>query len=694
MSKGWTTAIQALGAAAGLGLLATFVGGAMLWLRFDALDLPADRAVALLPKEMLMVVGAHALVVPVLVGLLALLVVVLMDPLDDGVPTPGFRWRFLPVVGIAIAFMIGLMSGVDILAMAVVAIVALLGIGAMWLVAKLGTIAQLSPDWRRATLVTVGGLTVIVVALLLDELSLEIDADVPVVAAAVVAGGIGAYLIFRSACDTDRVAYVALVTFAVFTVLGALLGVSRTYLKPRMEPMAALLKKDGRGIAGFFVGETNDRLYLVSLPSNGDPGDPLADADADSVVSVPRSTVVQVAMREPTGVHKDEPGRAQANTLLADLKEATAAGDETKVDPVTTVNPQVAFAPLVHLHVDEDLLPMNPRAFIDNAELRWSNVGTACERDEIVAVGAAVADKYAGTDPPPPKIAYAKLGREPEAYEYGPGKPCLAKGKSYKATAHTRPHDRKRDNGLGEAQGFYLDVKDELHTGHEDTEHEGPQRYLRDVPIYVEQHEADRTIELTYWFFYGLSRPPGVPDRSTLFTHEGDWERIAATVERIGPSTSNQYKPISVRYFHHDDSRLLPWYAVRKAAGNSGEAATHPIVYSAKGSHASYWRAGRYESEYKPAGKRLFVVNDDAIACQECPQWQTWQDVRVALDQRWYGFGGAWGDVSKSGGETGPLGPSSYKIDGKGTPTTETAEQATPVPSAPLEVQELVRGDD
>lgn len=709
MSKGWTTAIQAIGAVAGLGLLATFAGGAMLWLRFDALDLPADRAVALLPKELLVVVGAHALVVPVLVGLVALLLVALMEPLDaQHRPTPGFTWRFLPVVVVAIVFLVGLMCGMDLLAMTVVATVAVVGIGAMWLASRIGKVAQLAPGWRIAALVAIGLAICAAIGWMLDAFAFDSDVDVPVAVAAVIAGFVGALLIFVTARDTDRVAYIALVTFSVFAVLGALVGVGRTYFKPRMEPLAVLLQHDARGLAGFYVGETADRLYLVSLPSNGDPGDPLADAEVDRVVSVPRADVMQLAMREPIGVDKDEPGREQANTLLSDVKQAATTSDPTLVEPVTTANPQVAFAPLVHLHVDEDLMPMSPLGFLDGSVLRWSNVDAGCE-DVDVAAGKRRRADVAGDLP---GLRYSKLGEiDDEPYAHGPGQPCLPEGAAFAADDHTRPHDGDRDDALGPAQGFYLDLDDDLRGGRGETEAVGPQRYLRNAPVYVEKHattlgraelakvredagEVDGALQLTYWFFYGLSRPPGVPDGSQILTHEGDWERISVTVARLDGPTSNRYLPISARYHHHDDARVLPWYAVRRTAGASGESATHPVVYSAKGSHASYWRAGRYETEYRPDGKRLFAVEDDAIACQECPQWQTWLDVRDALGQRWYGFGGAWGDVSAGKDGTGPLGPSKYKVEGLGTPTTETVGRGAPVPSAPPEVQDLVRGDD
>lgn len=69
----WTVAVTLLGAAAGITGFVALVGGAILWIRFDELGLPADRAVAALPKSVLLAVGAHTVVGPIVAGLVALL---------------------------------------------------------------------------------------------------------------------------------------------------------------------------------------------------------------------------------------------------------------------------------------------------------------------------------------------------------------------------------------------------------------------------------------------------------------------------------------------------------------------------------------------------------------------------------------------------------------------------------------------
>lgn len=650
MSKWSTTAIQVVGATAGLVALATFVGGAMLWLRFDGLHLPADRAVALLPKELLVVVGAQALALPLALGLGALLWLSVLDPLDEqGDVEPRFWYAFLPTVVLLIGVMVAFTA----------------------------------------------------------------DMDITVIAIAVVVGIAGIVLIVRTAAITRYVRNIGWVVFAVFAVMGAVVNVLHMRFEPRMEPVAAMLtidgqkggERSGRGLAGFFVGETTERLWFVSLPGNGDPGDPFADAAVDRVVGIPRSQVTRIAMREPAGVENDESGREQAHTLLAELL-AGAGRQDAAVQPVITTNPEVAFAPLVNLHSEEDWLPMSARGFIDESVLYWSNQESECG-DDLVAAGAGrVGSEREGSA----RIRDERLGTT-DPYEHRQTTRCAPQTATFLAIDLTRPFQGgDRPPNLPDKHGFYLDLDDDARKGHDDTRDVGPQTFLRDVPVYVDREEtalsaaereqlpadaaaAREGLRLTYWMLYGLSEPPGPDPAMDAFVHEGDWERISVRVARLGPAGGNRYLPLSARYHYHNHSRKIPWSAVRRVVGGTGgdQGATHPVVYSAEGSHASYWRAGRYEAVYEPKGDRLLAVDDNAIACSKCPQWHTWKLIRPARSELWYGFGGAWGKVGRDGDTTGPLGPSGYKLEGEDEPTTVQLGGEPPVPTAPVEVEKTVR---
>jgi hypothetical protein len=206
------------------------------------------------------------------------------------------------------------------------------------------------------------------------------------------------------------------------------------------------------------------------------------------------------------------------------------------------------------------------------------------------------------------------------------------------------------------------------------------------VPVYFEQEDAPADgkpgLRITYWFFYGLSRPPGGRAATKYLVHEGDWERISVLLHK--GDAEGRYVPVSVRYHTHDEHRDVPWVAVKRVGTAGADVATHPVAFSAVGSHASYWRGGKYESVFRIRGRPRLTVFDDAIACPDCPEWRTWERLLDAKVQPWYGFGGAWGSVTSGGGFNGPLGPSRYK-SGTDSPVETVRQAETPVTGRPPE---------
>jgi hypothetical protein len=63
---------------------------------------------------------------------------------------------------------------------------------------------------------------------------------------------------------------------------------------------------------------------------------------------------------------------------------------------------------------------------------------------------------------------------------------------------------------------------------------------------------------------------------------------------------------------------------------------SHPIVYSANGSHASYPTVGAFDVDNWPAddytGKGL--------------TWRTWEHLIYVVTEPWFGYGGGWGEIS------------------------------------------------
>ncbi len=120
----------------------------------------------------------------------------------------------------------------------------------------------------------------------------------------------------------------------------------------------------------------------------------------------------------------------------------------------------------------------------------------------------------------------------------------------------------------------------------------------------------------------------------------------------------------------------VPWTDARKAPDETGRS-THPRAYVAKGSHATYRRAGRFVQVLVLRGVEAIRKVDDARACPECPLWFTWQRLVRATSEPWYGFGGAWGQVGAASDFTGPLGPSPAKTLGRSAAPETSLQQAS-----------------
>jgi hypothetical protein len=144
---------------------------------------------------------------------------------------------------------------------------------------------------------------------------------------------------------------------------------------------------------------------------------------------------------------------------------------------------------------------------------------------------------------------------------------------------------------------------------------------------------------LQYWFFYYYNDAP-----NTLIEygkHEGDWEMIQLRL-------SADDVPNRAVYAQHKHAGQRDWDDVEKTD------AGRPVVYPARGSHASYFKPGRYNAltdradGLRPTPQlRLDVVTHDS------PSWVTWP--------------GVWGDTSEERvlgqevGETSPRGPCKHK---------------------------------
>jgi KaiC/GvpD/RAD55 family RecA-like ATPase len=153
--------------------------------------------------------------------------------------------------------------------------------------------------------------------------------------------------------------------------------------------------------------------------------------------------------------------------------------------------------------------------------------------------------------------------------------------------------------------------------------------------IYAHVTNAAGFIVVQYWFFYAFN--PG-----TLNQHQGDWEMIQIVLD------STETPQYAVYSQHHAGEKAV-WSDVEKVDG------THPRVYVALGSHASYFRPfqGKLGLESDTVGNAYTLKPEDLEIIQ--------LGEKGAENQEWLKFGGRWGNwarrVDAYLGAAGPSGP-------------------------------------
>jgi hypothetical protein len=155
--------------------------------------------------------------------------------------------------------------------------------------------------------------------------------------------------------------------------------------------------------------------------------------------------------------------------------------------------------------------------------------------------------------------------------------------------------------------------------------------------------EAPQRLALQYWFFYYFNN---FNDK-----HEADWEGLQLVFNVGSARQALLTKPVDVGYAQHEGGEQADWDSEKvEKVGN------HPIVYSAAGSHASYYSTGLW----------LGTSAREGVGCDDTRGPSTQKPLRAVLlpsrvDSRsspyaWLAFDGRWGEKAP-GADNGPLGP-------------------------------------
>ena len=171
---------------------------------------------------------------------------------------------------------------------------------------------------------------------------------------------------------------------------------------------------------------------------------------------------------------------------------------------------------------------------------------------------------------------------------------------------------RKYAIGRAAHHSDYLDATGRDHVADARRMHALP-KYRNKVYGHAVPDEQGR-IRLQYWLFYYYN------DKAFLGIglHEGDWEMVQIRLDR-------QYRPNVLTYSQHLEGARTSWANVVRAQTTDGPV---PVVFSARGAHACYFRPGVYKEapvvpDYCDA-RGLRIRPDVVVISANSPAWVRW----------------------------------------------------------------------
>jgi len=150
-------------------------------------------------------------------------------------------------------------------------------------------------------------------------------------------------------------------------------------------------------------------------------------------------------------------------------------------------------------------------------------------------------------------------------------------------------------------------------------------------------------IAVQYWFFWYFNQFNDL--------HEGDWEGMQVVFDSSDPSRALKEGPSEIGLFQHGGGEKAEW-----SDGKVEKEGTHPLVYPAAGSHATFYESAVYvENGRKGSG----VGCDDTSSPHrrvEVHPVQVPTHPGPDSPYRWLTYDGRWGQWEK-GFNNGPTGP-------------------------------------
>jgi hypothetical protein len=172
---------------------------------------------------------------------------------------------------------------------------------------------------------------------------------------------------------------------------------------------------------------------------------------------------------------------------------------------------------------------------------------------------------------------------------------------------------------------------------------------------------------LQYWFFWYFNQFNDL--------HEGDWEGMQITFEAETPAAALKEEPEEIILFQHAGGERAHW-----EDGKVQKEGTHPIVYPAAGSHATFYDSAVYvENGQHGSGLGCDNTTEPLRELALRPILMPEQPVSKG-SFAWTDYYGRWGEKEK-GFNNGPTGPQTKTVWRE--PFTWMSEQRTTSPRLP-----------
>ncbi|MGE3074063.1 MAG: hypothetical protein AB7N24_12475 [Dehalococcoidia bacterium] len=119
----------------------------------------------------------------------------------------------------------------------------------------------------------------------------------------------------------------------------------------------------------------------------------------------------------------------------------------------------------------------------------------------------------------------------------------------------------------------------------------------RELPEIGEGHPLSGAIAIQYWWYFFYN--------DAWNRHQSDWEGVTVYLLQAGDGS---YRPLGAAYGTHDLGRWRRWEDLQKTGDDARESSDglHPVVYVARGSHASYFEYN--QNGYHPSMTRRLRV--------------------------------------------------------------------------------------